>query len=313
MSKNIFYNHKLKCNENGEFTVLVVADPQCEKSCQWHEAAKELEILVEKEKPDFVLINGDMETNNLISRENWEIFVEPITTRNIFWSTVNGNHDPFSEEINRMYMSFDRCLNATVDCTDEFYEEERPLNYCLTIQANNSEKVVFAIYAMDSGKDYDDAGWQGYTPKQINWYRRCSNELKKENGNKPVTSLMCCHIPFHEIQFMEILHGVCNENIGRTSINFNFGTFDAIKEQGDVKIAVFGHSHKINRIGIYEGVLLGYAGKISTGSYHDELARGGRIIRFNQNEPLKVVTYWSAALSTSENQPPVTLQEENSK
>lgn len=306
MSKQTFSDKCLKCNEKGEFTVLIVSDPQCDKDFQWGEAAEELEILVEKEKPDFVLINGDMETNNLISRENWETFIKPITKRNIFWSTVNGNHDPFTEKINRMYMSYDKCLNETVESNDELYEEERPLNYCIPICENNSDKIAFAIYAMDSGKDYDGTGWQGYTPKQVSWYRRCSNELKEENGGKAVTSLMCCHIPFCEIQFMEVLHGVCNENIGRTSNNLNFGTFDAIKEQGDVKIAVFGHSHKINRIGRYEGILLGYAGKISTGSYHDELARGGRIVKFNQNEPRKVVTYWTGVLPTSVDQPEVT-------
>ena len=102
---------KLRCNENGDFTVLVVADPQCEKDFQWKEAADELEILLKKENPDFVLINGDMETNNLITKEKLEILIQPIIKRNIFWSTVNGNHDPFRKEINDMYLEFDKCLN----------------------------------------------------------------------------------------------------------------------------------------------------------------------------------------------------------
>ena len=29
---------KLKCNANGDFTILVIADPQCEMPSQWREA-----------------------------------------------------------------------------------------------------------------------------------------------------------------------------------------------------------------------------------------------------------------------------------
>ena len=86
MSKQTISDKCLRCNENGDFTVLVVSDPQCDKPYQWQEAAEELEILVEKEKPDFVIINGDMETDNLITMENWGIFIKPIAKRNIFWS-----------------------------------------------------------------------------------------------------------------------------------------------------------------------------------------------------------------------------------
>lgn len=291
---------KLKCNKNGDFTVLVVADPQCEKEFQWKEAADELEILLKKEEPDFVLINGDMETNNLITKENWGIFIQPIIERKIFWSTVNGNHDPFKKEINDMYLEFDKCLNTII-------ENERPLNYCIPVLGSKEEKIAFAIYGMDSGDSFIDDGWTGYTKKQLEWYRNCSEELKTENNGVSVTSMMCCHIPLQEVVSMEILHGVCNENMGRTSKALNVGTFEAIKEQGDVKILVFGHSHKINVIGKLDGILMGYAGKISSGSYHDEFSRGGRIVKFNENEPSKVVTYWSGVLPTSKDQPAVVI------
>ena len=59
MSRQTFSDRCLTCNEKGEFTVLI-ADPQCDSDYQWEEAAEELEILMEKEKPDFVLVNGDI-------------------------------------------------------------------------------------------------------------------------------------------------------------------------------------------------------------------------------------------------------------
>ena len=73
-----------------------MSDPQCDNVTQWHEARNELETLVKKAKPDFVLINGDMNSQNKIPFDMWDLFVSPLTKRNIYWSTTNGNHDPFN-------------------------------------------------------------------------------------------------------------------------------------------------------------------------------------------------------------------------
>ena len=296
--------NKLKCNKNGVFTVLVVSDPQCEVSAQWTEGAVELETLVKRATPDLVIINGDMESFNNIPKEGWAEFVRPLTERNIPWATTNGNHDPYSDDVYSVYSEHELCLNAKVDKKDENYEPSRPVNYVLPIYSNDGQKLLFAVYGIDSGTS-TDGEWHGATEKQIAWYKKQSDELKKNNDGKPVTALLCCHIPFEEIVDMEILSGICNECISYTGASFNKGLFASIKEQGDVKIAVFGHSHQINRLGVLDGILLGYAGKISSGSYHDDLSRGGRVVRFDANSPSSVSTSWLAALPTSEDIPEI--------
>ena len=296
----------LKCNKDGNFKILVIADPQCESDFQWQESADEIETLVKKANPDIVIINGDMETNNNVSRAGWDTLIKPLTERGICWATTNGNHDPFDAKIHKIYESYAECLNEKLSEENANFEAERPLNYQIPIYANTGEKIVFAIYGMDSGAR-NNAGWEGFTEKQIKWYTEKSEELKALNENKPVTSLLCCHIPFTEIVDMQVLHGVIHEEVSATAPENNKGIFESIKKQGDVKIAVFGHSHQINRVGIYENVILAYAGKISSGSYHDKLTKGGRLIEFNQSNPEKFTTSWIPALPTSVEQPKVCL------
>lgn len=303
MEKNLI------CNAQGDFKILIVADPHCESLSQWQEAGDELETLVAKTEPDFVLINGDMETNNNVPADGWDSFIKPLTTRGIYWSTTNGNHDPFDEKVYQLYKGYGECLNAKVDEDNGNYDFERPMNYRIPVYANDGKRVVFAIYGMDSGTNNKN-GWDGFTEKQIQWYIERSEELKALNGGIPVTSLLCCHLPFTEVYDMEILHGVINENINATAVENNRNFFDTVKKQGDVKIAVFGHMHTCNQVGVYKGIVLAYAGKVSSASFHDESARGGRLIQFNQSNPEKFATSWISSLSASAEQPQVCLQDE---
>lgn len=331
----------LKCSENGDFTILIVSDPQCDTASQWQEAKNELETLIMRCQPDFVLINGDINSVNSIPQEMWRLFISPVESREIYWSTTNGNHDPFKYEYYKMYKSYKYCLNSTVSIFDKNYEYTRPMNYCLPIHSSDGKKVVFAIYGLDSGQSTAN-GYDGATLKQINWYLQCSDELKLQNGGKNVTSIICMHIPLPQTLDMYYstpdasqvngenpgglytVYGVANEpkynakgficengttaskiKIHTTTPERDKGLFNAILNQGDVKAIVFGHDHCTNIVGSYKGVLLGFAGKLSTGCYSDNLCRGGRVIRFNQSYPESFTTEWLGALEGCADQPPI--------
>ena len=331
----------LVCDENGDFTILIVSDPQCDNENQWRQAGAELETLVQRANPDFVLINGDMNSNNIIPDDMWSIFISPLEKRKIYWSVTNGNHDPFKYEYYRMYENYKHCLNSTVGAADADYDFTRPMNYVLPVFSNDGKKIVFAVYGMDSGQSGAD-GYEGVTQKQINWYIRQSNKLKEKNNGIKVTSLVCMHIPLPQTLDMYYsatdtpkisgknsgglytVYGVANEpkvnkngyvcengtevskiKIHTTAKKYDRGFFDAVLNQGDVKAIIFGHDHCTNIIGSYKGVLLGFAGKLSTGCYSDTLCRGGRVIKFNQSSPENFTAEWLGALKTSKDQPPI--------
>ena len=332
--------NKLFCDSNGNFTILVVSDPQCDTKSQWVEARDELETLIKRSKPNFVLINGDMNSRNQIPYDMWELFISPATSRNIYWSTTNGNHDPFVKRYYKMFKSYNTCLNSMVNAGSIYYESDRPMNYVIPVYSNNKKNVIFAIYGMDTGVS-NGYGYEGLTKKQINWYMEQSNSLKKQNGGNSVTSLVCMHIPLTQTLDMFYssntktatakksgekykIFGVTNQDgaaienyfcengtfidktyIHTTAKENDRGFFDAVLRQGDVKAIIFGHEHKTNIIGSYKGVLLGFAGKLSTGCYSDNLCRGGRVIRFNQQNPEKFTVSWLGSMPSSADQPAI--------
>lgn len=324
---NLIYDRSLTCDENGDFTILVVSDPQCDNATQWSEARNELETLVERADPNLVLINGDMNSENEISVDLWDSFVSPLTQRGIFWATTNGNHDPFKNEYFQLYSSYSNCLNSTVSTQDANFEPTRPMNYVIPIYSSDGTTPVFAVYGMDTGTSNSN-GYEGLTAKQITWYETRSEALKKLNGGSPVTSLLCMHIPLPQTIDLYYgdtdIYGIVNEPDGgmenylcedgteisgtgfyTTAPENDRGMFGKILEQGDIKAVFFGHDHQTNFAGSYKGVLLGFVGKLSTGCYSDDLCRGGRVIQFNQSNPEKFTTSWLASLNTAKDQPPI--------
>lgn len=333
--------NKLYCDSDGNFTLLIVADPQCDTKAQWQQARDELEILVTRSEPDLVIINGDMNSNNNIPSDMWDLFISPVVSRGILWCTTNGNHDPYTAKYYNMYKSYDTCLNSKVGITDPNYEYARPMNYVLPIYSNDGKNIVFAVYGMDTGTS-NIYGYEGLTNKQINWYCEQSDKLKSLNGGNAVTSLLCIHIPLTQTLDMFYsstdggvatpktsggmyrIYGVTNQSgkgvqnyvcengttvaksfLHTTAPQNDRGMFDAILKQGDIKAVIFGHEHQTNFIGSYKGVLLGFAGKLSTGCYSDEVCRGGRVIKFNQNDPQNFTVSWLGTMSTSIDQPAI--------
>ena len=57
-----------------------------------------------------------METNNNIPADGWDEFIKPLTVRGINWSTTNGNHDPFDENI---YLRKKSILTTRIACSDD--------------------------------------------------------------------------------------------------------------------------------------------------------------------------------------------------
>ena len=334
---------KLTCNETGDFTILVIGDPQLDWPEVYHEGPEEIDILLDRVNPDFVLLNGDLKTRNDYDFEYLDGIVSPINKRNIPWAYTNGNHDPFSEEHHAWYKSYPLCLGDVVSPDAPDFEPTRPLNYVLPVYSHDGTRQVFAVWGMDTGA-YNEYGWDGLTEKQIRWYRRTSDEQTARNGKK-VAGLLCCHIAF-----TQVLDLYYSKKSGKTAVlgergdaypcygNFTMGIeaedynceeyitdtgtvlkgrggssctrpqndrgmMQAILDQGDIKAVAFAHEHIKNMAGSFHGVLLSYSGKISMGCGADEQTRGGRVFRFNEKNPEGLVTWWVGSMETSEDQP----------
>lgn len=335
-AKNLGIKQPLQCDINGDFKILIVADPHGD----WADSAKNLETLVEKTDPDFVIIHGDiyMSAYGKMNVSGFSTLVEPLTKRGIPWATTNGNHDPYTDEDWATFKSIDGFLGEKVDPSDPNYVAERPVNFVLPVYANDGKTPVFNIWAMDSGRSTESGKYDGVTTTQIDWYKAKSAELRAKYG-KDLTSLMCVHIPPTEMidlyysnsngasssvgivgdkyqpiygKIYGTFDGVTNYTtetgtlISKTAMNAthpsnNRGLVSALLDVNNIDIFIAGHDHANNFIGNYKGILMGFTGRITGETY----SRGGRIVSFNQKNPENFTTEWISLYEGGENQPAI--------
>ncbi|UNK72278.1 metallophosphoesterase family protein [Microbacterium sp. H1-D42] len=281
-----------------------------------------IEKTLDQEKPDFVVINGDVITGGcetrLAVKQAINNVVWPMESRGIPWAVTYGNHDEDSlsqsgvDEAGMLaiYRSYDFNMNA---------ENVRGVTGTSNtiVQIGSSAKknrAAFSLWLIDSGRYAPSAingqnfagypTWDWIRMDQVAWYREQSQRLEQHLGRK-VPGLMFIHIALWEHRFMwwggvdtrtpadaargKTRHGIVGErNEAECPGPFNSGMFNAILERGDVKGVFVGHDHINDYVGDYYGVKLGYAPGTGFGAYGLPGAgrnrmRGGRVFELTES------------------------------
>ena len=296
--------------KDGKFRILVFADPQddlnpCEETLDLMYAS------IEAAKPDLVVFTGDnihgpspvlYRSKKRVEKAIRQI-MEPVTSQNIPFAIVYGNHDDegkvskqFQMEV---YNSMPGCLasegEAMTGCG----------NYNLPIKSSDGAKNVFNLWFIDSGTyDKENGGYAHVAEDQLAWYKKTSDALKAENGGEPMPSLLFQHIPVPEIYKLlkEVPKGtdgavkkdgkyyVLNTDIasghldeGPCPAEVNGGEFDAWKQQGDIKAAFFGHDHNNDFCGTYNGIDMVHTSGVGFYIYGNGPLHGSRVIDIDEN------------------------------
>ena len=216
--------------KNGRFRILTVSD--LHGVCNFdRRVVRDLNAICDGVKPDLVLFLGDIVWRD--AAENADAlyaYLREVTAyleeNRIPWAHVFGNHDtergyPVDRQ-QEVYERFPCCLAkrgpADVAGTG---------NYILPVYASDGEKIVYAVWGLDSHRDMHEylleAGFpddyrlvmmpdpmhlsQSYDAirfNQIRWYRDTAKALTAQNGEK-VPGLMVFHIPLPE--FLKSLPG----------------------------------------------------------------------------------------------------------
>ncbi|WP_288831482.1 metallophosphoesterase family protein [uncultured Corynebacterium sp.] len=283
----------LSFNAEGRFTIVQFNDTQDDHLTD-RRTIEFMGKVLDQEKPDFALINGDVITNGPTTTE--EVFqalnnvVRPMEDRQVPWAITFGNHDEDSVEAagtgvyERHMAEFVRQYKHNLNPP----AGEGPFGHSdaqLLISGSRERDVAkFAIWLLDSGnylpgadpvQNNDDVPHYDYIrPAQIDWYLAASREAEQRFG-RTVPGLMYFHIPTYEHRDMwyggpanhdEINHlkakttfgidGVKNEDVYYGS--FNSGIYAAVRDRGDVLGIYCGHDHINSYKGDYFGVELGY-------------------------------------------------------
>lgn len=311
---------KLQFKPDGKFKIVQFNDSQDDENID-RRTIELMEKVLDTEKPDFVVLNGDNITGGcdtpLEMKQAINNVAQPMEKRGIKWAITYGNHDEDStpksglneEDMLEIYMSYKYNLNkaSVKDITGTG-------NMNLLIKNSKGTDAAFNLWLLDSGRyapntiagqDFEGyPTWDWLRFNQVSWYSETSKNLEKQWGHK-VPSLVFIHIPLWEYRYMWYAsvdsrtdenhanavnkHNIVGErNEEECPGPINSGMFSAMLERGDVKGVFCGHDHVNTYMGNYYGILLGYAGNVGFGTYGLSGAdrnrlRGARVFNLDEN------------------------------
>lgn len=286
--------NELRFGSDGTFTVLQISDTQ-DDHYPAYDMVNLVKLSIEQTDPDLIVFTGDIVEDSRIGdigiddengREGVEIDGDYEATlantkaaceavfaaaeeAGIPFAVAQGNNDyacgVTNEDWMKIYSSYENCI-----VFDESPDEGGAIDYNLEIKASDSDKTVFNIWLMDTGRN-------GVLWEQTLWYKTESAALKAANGNEPVPSILFQHIPvpdisnlFEECNFWDegarIVDGKCYRLNKEIANGYNASApkpgletvqFKAWTECGDILGAYFGHWHTEGYTGTWKGIELG--------------------------------------------------------
>jgi glucan-binding repeat-containing protein len=259
---------------------------------------------LDAEKPNLVVISGDLCGNDMNSKDLQEYFrqmVAPMEERQVPWFVTFGNHDEDAvtaikeEGWNKIkqleyLMSFKHNVNRPSMSGAENYYPNGVNTYAVgdmyqLIYDNAGEKPLYTVWALDSNtylQHNPAVGARGVTgydwirPEQIKWYYDTALGLREEHGR--LNAVMFIHITLPEFEMMYAekgKYGVVGSKYGTEfSAMVNSGLYAAAQSAGDVKGIFVGHAHENDYIGNYNGILLGFDGSVGYYQYGPDMFEG---------------------------------------
>ncbi len=268
--------------EDGRFRIVQFSDIHLDVTKpEAEESARVIREVVGREKPQLIVITGDVVTYAPADK-GWEFIAALFGDLGIPWCVTMGNHDGESPvpgiskkeifDYLRGKPGYIGSAGASVKGTG---------NFVIEVLGSRSGRVEALLYCVDSNDYPADPKFGKYDLigfDQIAWYRDTGERYRRQNGGEPVPSLMFFHVPLLEASLaasMCTIVGTQRERIPQGGINS--GLFASMLEQGDVMGTFSGHDHDNDYAGIYRGILLSYCRVGGTNAYGG-LERGGRVI-----------------------------------
>lgn len=242
--------------------------------------------VLENEKPDLVIMTGDIVTERP-AEQGWKNIMNMMSKVGIPYAVTMGNHDPEAMERDSIY---DMLASDPLFIGEKGPEDISGCgNYILPVHASDSDKVSALLYCLDSG-DYSDLesvkGYAWIKQDQIEWYRTNSQNYTKQNGGQPLPALAFFHIAtpeYCDINENTNMYGRNTEGSGIGAAQVNSGFLLSCLEMGDVMGLFVGHDHDNDYIGQSNGIALAY-GRVSGFNAYGDFTRGARIIELKEGD-----------------------------
>ena len=257
--------YDLRFNQDGRFRILQITDSHLNgtRTEDYANAKEQMVSIVESEKPDLVILTGDVVTC-VPAEPWWADFMAPLDEKNIPFVVVYGNHDRERELSEYELAQAVTLHSANINALDSFGLLS---DMALKIKSADGSRVGAVLYCMDSYDYPSVAGFDGYgwiAGDRIEWYREQSRSFAEANYGYPVPSYSFFHIPLCEYKTAtdKELIAVGKKGENECSGSLNSGMFVSMLECGDVHGVFVGHDHVDDYIAPYAGIALGY-GRVS--------------------------------------------------
>ena len=302
---------KLQFNENGEFKIMLFADPQDDQDLEETTVAIMCEAL-DQYQPDLVIYLGD----NAVADAEYQpdairAVTKPVVDRGIPYSIVFGNHDEehniSKEDMLAVYQSLGNCL--TYDAAPEITGCG---NCNHPIWSSDGSKIAFNLWMIDSNMYNTDPGMSGYDyvhPDQIEWYKETAKALAEQNGGEVVPAMDFQHIIIPEIfdkLYLELPFSLGEASENRNGKHYTAlpvftrltgywlekpcppdvydGQLDAWLEVGDVIAEFNGHDHVNSFMTNIRGVDVTNVPTVGCNSYFKDINRGAGLITLHEDD-----------------------------
>lgn len=281
---------KIQFSDKGELKIVQFTDVHYMFGKEPSKLSAEcIESILDGEKPDLVVLTGDIVVKEPIER-GWDEITKLFIDRGIPYATTLGNHDDEGdlsrEELARLLENYPLSLfKATVKGTEGYG------NYTVPIIGRDGKSISTVLYCLDSRSYSTIEGIKGYgwfDFSQIAWYRDQSKRVSSKGLRN--RGLAFFHIPLPEHK--EAFDAADNsENIGQRrekecAPKINTGMFAAMVEMGDVRSISVGHDHINNYVAQKDSIALCYgafSGSDNTYGYDDRV-NGARIFILKEGE-----------------------------
>lgn len=289
--------NELRFRKNGEFRIMQITDTHYKWGKSASNAVTELiNEMIAKEDVDLVVFTGDNVYSNGVENA-LRAQLRPFDDNKIPFFVTFGNHD-HQFEISQdeqwdIFRSFPHNIQPDKP-TGGTYSD-----FAIPIYSSNGDNISQVIYSFDSHAGYKTRAisrydWLGFD--QIAWYRNMSRKFTRENGGKPIPSIMFLHIPLPEYayayeNYQDGKNGekIVSEVVGTKGENvscpkLNSGMFASLVECGDVKGVFCGHDHDNDFALVWKDILLAYGRYSGGNTVYNHLGKNGvRIIVLHED------------------------------
>lgn len=279
----------LRFNQNGKFKIVqftdvhyIADDPRADIAIQ------RMQEVMDAEKPDLVVITGDLIFGKPADRSLREV-LQTLADRKYPFAVIFGNHDAeFGLSGEQLY---DIIKTYPGNQTQTTQGLSGVTNYILPVKSSDGSRDAEILYMFDSHSRIHQPGMGGYDyvkPDQIQWYRDRSREYTRSNGGTPVPSLAFLHIAlpeFHQAVTDETSAMIGTRKEKVCSSRYNSGLFVAMKEMGDVQGVFVGHDHDNDYAVMWQDILLAYGRYTGGDTVYNNLPNGARVIELTEGKP----------------------------